>query len=103
MTKYIASLVLSAALLGLVYAIPPEAQAASPPNVLLIVTDDQRANGTLSAMPEVRRLRNEGADFRRAYATTPFCCPSRGSIVTGLYTHNHGVLTVKPTKSSTTP
>ena len=67
----------------------PKAQAAGPPNVLLIVTDDQRTNGTLSTMPEVRKLRSEGADFRRTYATTPFLLPVPR-------VHHHGPLHPQP-------
>lgn len=69
--------------------LPTEASAEERPNILVIVTDDQRSTGTFQLMPEVRRLGAEGAIFDRAYATTPFCCPSRASIFTGLYAHNH--------------
>jgi arylsulfatase A-like enzyme len=61
------------------------------PNILLIVTDDQRI-GTLNVMPTTKRLFAEnGRVFNNAYATTPLCCPSRTSIMTGRYPHNHGV------------
>jgi arylsulfatase A-like enzyme len=64
------------------------------PNVLVIVTDDQRAADTLRVMPETRGwLARGGTRFNRAFATTPLCCPSRASILTGLYAHNHGVRT----------
>jgi arylsulfatase A-like enzyme len=63
------------------------------PNVLVIVTDDQRARGTLGVMPETRAWFGAGGTrFQRAFATTPLCCPSRASILTGRYSHNHGVL-----------
>ena len=62
------------------------------PNILVIVTDDQRSG--LGVMPETRkRIRDQGAHFGNAYATTPACCPSRASIFTGQYAHNHGILT----------
>ena len=62
------------------------------PNVLVIMTDDQRDQGTMSVLPAVRRLFGEGGvNYRNAYATTPLCCPSRASIFTGQYAHNHGV------------
>jgi arylsulfatase A-like enzyme len=61
------------------------------PNILFIVTDDQRAE-TLDVMPKTKSLFDgHGTAFPNAYATTPVCCPSRASIFTGLYAHNHGV------------
>ncbi len=64
----------------------------SRPNVLIIVTDDQRSDGTLAVMPSTRRwFVRGGVTFTRAYATTPLCCPSRASVFTGRYAHNHRV------------
>jgi arylsulfatase A-like enzyme len=58
---------------------------------LIIVTDDQRLE-TLSVMPKTRRwFVDEGTRFTRTFATTPLCCPSRASIMTGRYAHNHEV------------
>jgi arylsulfatase A-like enzyme len=72
-------------------------RAGSPrearPNILIIITDDQRADRTLGVMPATHRLFVQGGTkFVNAYATTPQCCPSRATIFTGLYAHNHGVL-----------
>jgi arylsulfatase A-like enzyme len=61
------------------------------PNVLVIVTDDQR-EATLNVMPSTRRLfEKAGTSYSQAFATSPLCCPSRASIMTGRYPHNHGV------------
>jgi arylsulfatase A-like enzyme len=91
-----------AALLGLVLlvaavaAAPAQAQSAPRPNILVFVTDDQ-PRGTLEAMPATRRLfARGGRSYPNAYVTTPLCCPSRASILTGRYAHNHGVLTQQP-------
>jgi arylsulfatase A-like enzyme len=66
------------------------AGATSRPNVLVIVTDDQR--GGFSVMPEARKwLKRGGTNYTNAFVTTPLCCPSRTSIFTGRYTHNHHV------------
>ena len=67
----------------------PAAAQSPAPNVLIVVTDDQRAHGTLSVMPKVRRyfVRN-GTTYTNAFASTPLCCPSRATIFTGRYAHN---------------
>jgi arylsulfatase A-like enzyme len=67
------------------------AAADHRPTIVLIVTDDQRAD-TLWAMPTVRReLVRRGVTFTNAFVTTPLCCPSRASILTGDYAHTTGV------------
>lgn len=64
-----------------------------PPNIVVFMTDDQRPSGTLSVMPATRRLFvEEGTNFENAFATTPMCCPSRATLFSGRYAHNHGVL-----------
>ena len=92
-----AAIALGLALIASLGAEAPAAQirpagAGEPrrPNVLIIVTDDQRSG--LQVMPATRRIfRAGGRNFTHAYATTPTCCPSRASIFTGNYAHNHGV------------
>jgi arylsulfatase A-like enzyme len=76
---------------------PPQAEAiGSPPNIVLILTDDQRAD-TLRYMPIVRRsLGNRGVTFENAYVVDPVCCPSRASILTGLYPHSTRVYSNDP-------
>jgi arylsulfatase A-like enzyme len=67
------------------------AEDPAPPNVLVFVTDDQRTD-TMAAMPRTMAWFGRGGTrFTRAYATTPLCCPSRATIFTGRYAHNHGV------------
>ena len=69
---------------------------ADKPNVVVVYTDDQDAE-SLAAMPHVNRLLAEhGTTFTRAYASTPQCCPSRATFLTGQYAHNHGVLDNRP-------
>ena len=83
---------LSALLSLLVFAAPATA-AAERPNLLVVMTDDQRADGTLTVMPETRRrIARQGTTFVDAHATTPKCCPSRASFFTGRYAHNHRVI-----------
>lgn len=69
-----------------------EAQTSPPPNILVVITDDQRAQGTLRVMPKTRYwLERVGTRFPNAFAASPLCCPSRTSMMTGRYPHNHGV------------
>lgn len=65
-----------------------DASAADPrPNVVIVLTDDQRI-GTVRRMPALWNLiRRNGVMFRRAMVPTALCCPSRASILTGLYAH----------------
>jgi N-acetylglucosamine-6-sulfatase len=67
-------------------------QAQSQPNVLVLLTDDQ----TLESMRVMGGVRAElgaaGTTFERAFVSNPLCCPSRATLYTGQYTHNHGVI-----------
>lgn len=89
-TKTAAAIVV-VTMLSLGAAATPGNAAAARPNVLIIVTDDQRT-GMLKVMPStVHWFWRGGMTFTRAYVATPLCCPSRASIFTGQYAHNHGV------------
>lgn len=77
---------LRASLEGLVDRAAP---VALRPNVVLVLTDDQRPE-TLDTMPTIDRLASQGVRFENAFATTAVCTPSRASIYSGLYAHHHG-------------
>ena len=63
------------------------------PNIIFIFTDDQPYH-TVQYMPTVRDvLMKDGINFENGFSTTPLCCPSRASILTGEYVHNHQVYT----------
>lgn len=73
--------------------VPVVAGEPVTPNVVLIVTDDQRWD-TLRYMPIVRRrLGGPGVTFEQAYVVNPVCCPSRATMATGQYSHGTGVYT----------
>ncbi|WOX20805.1 sulfatase [Streptomyces solicathayae] len=68
------------------------AAATTRPNILLIVTDDQPKH-TEWALPKTTAwLADQGVKFTNGHVTTPLCSPSRSSVLTGRYAHNHGVL-----------
>ena len=78
-------------LVSLSGAVWPSPTFAERPNVLIILSDDQRYD-TMDYMPLTKaRLFAGGVSFPNAYITTPLCCPSRASILTGMYAHRHGV------------
>jgi arylsulfatase A-like enzyme len=71
-------------------------ERSGPPNLVLILTDDQRFD-TLWAMPTVQReLIDHGVRFTNAFVSNPVCCPSRSTILTGQYSHTTGVYTNDP-------
>ena len=64
------------------------------PNIVLVMTDDQALSQMRpNVMPKVTRLLgDQGTTFKNAFLTTPLCCPSRATLLTGQYGHNNGVL-----------
>ncbi len=90
---------MGALLLGLATGPVVVAAAAALPNVLFILTDDQRADAVgyhskpLLGIktPHIDRLAREGARFDNMFVGTSLCSPSRASYLSGTYTHTHGV------------
>jgi N-acetylglucosamine-6-sulfatase len=70
---------------------PAAAAVESPPNVVIVLTDDQRVR-TTRRMPKLWSLvRERGVEYTQAATPTSLCCPSRASILTGLFAHSTGV------------
>jgi N-acetylglucosamine-6-sulfatase len=83
--------VVLALLLPLVAAADAPRTETSQPNIVLILTDDQRWD-TLWAMPTVKaELVAHGMTFANAMVANALCCPSRAGILTGQYSHTNGV------------
>lgn len=71
-------------------------KGGNKPNIIVIMTDDQRAD-TLAYMPTVRnQLGEKGVIFTNMIAATPLCCPSRSSFLTGQYAYHHSVWSNNP-------
>ena len=67
------------------------ADRSSRPNIVFILTDDQREN-EMMAMPETRSLiYKHGVRFTNSFVSDSLCCPSRATILTGLYASHTGV------------
>ena len=68
-----------------------------PPNVLLIISDDQAWNdyGFMGhpqvETPRIDQLASESLTFTHAYVAAPLCRPSLASMISGLYPHQHGI------------
>lgn len=79
--------------------LPDPARAApGSPNLLVIFSDDHRADhlGVTGAVPFLQTpaldaLAADGIRFERAYVTTALCSPSRATLLTGQYASRHGV------------
>ena len=71
---------------------------ATPRNVLFILADDHRydAMGFMRPpfvkTPNIDRIAQRGVHLRNAFVTTALCSPSRATILTGLYAHQHKVV-----------
>ncbi len=69
---------------------------ADLPNVLVIMTDQQKATASplygnpFSATPNMQRLADRGVLYDQAYTPHPLCVPARISFWTGQYAHAHG-------------
>ena len=72
--------------------------AADQPNILLIMTDQQRwdtlgcYNAPVCRTPNIDKLANRGVRFSTAYTPTSPCSPARAALFTGLYPHKNHVL-----------
>lgn len=79
--------------------VPARGVSGSPPNIILILTDDQTVDTLPSEPPAMPWLQSQifgGQDphwewFTNAFFNTPLCCPSRATILTGQYSHHTGV------------
>lgn len=91
--------------------------AQEKPNILWIITDDQRAdalscyniattgntNSRLGYVesPNIDHLATEGVLFVNSYCNSPACAPSRASMHTGMYPHHSGIYGFEPTHNQT--
>src|SRR5438093_10301910 len=66
-------------------------ESSNRPNILFVMTDDQRhdamgvAGNPILRTPNMDRIAAEGVRFTQAFVTNSLCGPSRASVLTGLY------------------
>ena len=88
-------------------AAPPKVK--SPPNVVLILSDDQGwmdygfMGHDVVRTPNLDRLARESAVFKRGYVPTALCRPSLMTLATGHYAHRHGVTGNSPSSKHADP
>ena len=76
--------------------------SAEKPNIIFILTDDQRwdalgyAGNDIIQTPNMDKLAEQGLYFKNAFITTPICAASRASLFTGLYERTHDFTFGKP-------
>jgi N-acetylglucosamine-6-sulfatase len=90
---------------GLIVPVVSASDTNAPPNILIMVADDQRwdemgvvqveqgdkARFPFLQTPRLDALAAQGMRFRNAFVTTSLCSPSRSAILTGQYNHTNGV------------
>jgi arylsulfatase A-like enzyme len=73
------------------------AQSSEKPNIIFLLTDDQRADALgyagneIIQTPQIDRRAREGIYLKNAYVTTSICAISRASILSGQYARRHGI------------
>lgn len=88
-------------LLLLIVALSFGSCSSEKPNIIFLLSDDQRSDASGAAgnaslkTPNLDQLAKEGALFKNAFVTTSISCSSRASILTGQYASKNGVTDVK--------
>ncbi|PQO25721.1 acetylglucosamine-6-sulfatase [Blastopirellula marina] len=109
--RKLAALLLILSVATLYLSFEKQAMAIEPgskPNVVFILIDDMRYDAMgftghpFLKTPEIDAMAARGANFTNAFVTTSLCSPSRASILTGQYMHNHGVVDNNDTDMSQT-
>ena len=90
-------------------AAPHPCPAADRPNIVFLLTDDQRADtlgcygNPIVETPNIDSLATRGVRFANAFVTTSICMTSRASIMLGQYAARHGVNVVSSTEELLVP
>jgi len=83
---------------ALVVAVSDARIQAAPPNIVMIISDDQSwtdysfLGHSQIRTPNIDRLAAESLTFTRGYVPDSLCRPSLATLVTGLFPHQHGIV-----------
>ena len=75
----------------------PRPNAPRRPNILFVMTDDQTVKelscygSKILQTPNMDRLARGGTRFANCFATNALCAPSRATVLTGCFSHVHGI------------
>jgi arylsulfatase A-like enzyme len=92
----LSAIVIGCSVLSACTSVQKEQMLRKRPNIIFILTDDQRwdalgfAGNRIIHTPQMDRLATEGTWFKNAFVTTPISAASRASILTGMYERTHG-------------
>ena len=99
MSRRVTGALLLAALLSVAVALAPAGGEAKKrkkakqtrPNIVLIMDDDQSVNLQQFLTKTNAAIAGKGVTFDNSFVNYSLCCPSRSTMLTGQYAHNHGV------------
>jgi N-acetylglucosamine-6-sulfatase len=103
-SRRVTGALLLAALLSIAVALAPAGGEAKKrtkskqarPNIVLVMDDDQSVNLQQFLTKTNAAIGRKGVTFDNSFVNYSLCCPSRSTMLTGQYAHNHGVLGNKP-------
>jgi N-acetylglucosamine-6-sulfatase len=104
-SRRITGAVLLAALLSVAVALAPAGGEAKKrkkkvkqprPNIVLIMDDDQNVEMQRFLSKTNAAIGDRGVTFDNSFVNYSLCCPSRSTMLTGQYAHNHGVRSNTP-------
>ena len=98
-SRRVTGALLLAALLSIAVALAPAGGEAKKrtttqqtrPNIVLIMDDDQSVNLQQFLAKTNAAIAAKGVTFDNSFVNYSLCCPSRSTMLTGQYAHNHGV------------
>ena len=74
----------------------PTPTPGPPPNIVFVLTDDLDMQSLPYMSKSLSLIAGQGVSFTNSFVATSLCAPSRATILTGQYAHNHDLLTNVP-------